>query len=409
MKLVSSNSNKLHLFLWFTKTIDHNLTQMKKKISLTFITLLFSTFLFSQNLAKISDDYNKRNLIEGNIPEKWEDGMRTSGDKGSYEWWYFDAHLHDGSTVVMTFYTKFMTDIKKPFNPYLTVSIDKADGSKISEKIYCDPEDFFASKDSCNVKMGNSYAEGNLKEYKIHIENEDINLTAVIKRTTQSWRPKTGHMVFGADESKEFNWVVPVPQGEMEIEYDYKGVTTKTVGSAYHDHNWGNFSMMKIFNHWYWSRAEIGPYNVIASEMISEKEFNNDNIITFNISKDGETVVDDGELVTLYRTYGKEHPTLKKDVSDDLIFVYNDPQTEYRYEYSLFREKTIVEVDLISASVGNGLKFKLAKMLTSIDPAYFRFTGKAEIRVYKSGKLIEKHTSNKAVWELMYFGDPVGK
>lgn len=374
---------------------------MKIKISLTLITLLFSTFLFSQKLAKISDDYNKRNLTEGNIPEKWEDGMRTSGDKGRYEWWYFDAHLQDGSTVVITFYTKFMTDIKKSFNPYLTVSIDKADGSKISEKFYCDPEDFFASKDSCNVKMGNNYVVGNLKEYKIHIENEDINLTAVIKRTTQSWRPKTGHMVFGADESKEFNWVVPVPQGEMEMEYNYKGVTTKTAGSAYHDHNWGNVSMMEIFNHWYWSRAEVGPYTVIASEMISEKEF--------NISKDGETVVDDGELVTLYRTYGKEHSTLKKDVSDDLIFIYEDPQSEYRYEYSLYRKNTIVEVDLIAASVGHGLKYRLAKMLTSIDPAYFRFTGKAEIRVFKSGNLIEKYTSNKAVWELMYFGNPVGK
>lgn len=374
---------------------------MKIKISLTLIILFFSTILFSQKLAKISDDYNKRNLTEGNIPEKWEDGMRTSGDKGSYEWWYFDAHLQDGSTVVITFYTKFMTDIKKPFNPYLTVSIDKADGSKISEKFYCDPEDFFASKDSCNVKMGNNYVVGNLKEYKIHIENEDINLTAVIKRTTQSWRPKTGHMVFGADESKEFNWVVPVPQGEMEMEYNYKGVTTKTAGSAYHDHNWGNVSMMEIFNHWYWSRAEVGPYTVIASEMISEKEF--------NISKDGETVVDDGELVTLYRTYGKEHSTLKKDVSDDLIFIYEDPQSEYRYEYSLYRKNTIVEVDLIAASVGHGLKYRLAKMLTSIDPAYFRFTGKAEIRVFKSGNLIEKYTSNKAVWELMYFGNPVGK
>lgn len=374
---------------------------MKIKISLTLIILFFSTILFSQKLAKISDDYNKRNLIKGNIPEKWEDGMRTSGDKGSYEWWYFDAHLQDGSTVVITFYTKFMTDIKKPFNPYLTVSIDKADGSKISEKFYCDPEDFFASKDSCNVKMGNNYVVGNLKEYKIHIENEDINLTAVIKRTTQSWRPKTGHMVFGADESKEFNWVVPVPQGEMEMEYNYKGVTTKTAGSAYHDHNWGNVSMMEIFNHWYWSRAEVGPYTVIASEMISEKEF--------NISKDGETVVDDGELVTLYRTYGKEHSTLKKDVSDDLIFIYEDPQSEYRYEYSLYRKNTIVEVDLIAASVGHGLKYRLAKMLTSIDPAYFRFTGKAEIRVFKSGNLIEKYTSNKAVWELMYFGNPVGK
>lgn len=359
--------------------------------------------------AKLSTDFKKYGLNETNIPEKWEDGMRTSGGKGSYEWWYFDAHLHDGSTMVITFYTKFMTSVDKALQPYLSVSIDKADGTNIKKSLYFEPDDFTASKDSCNIKMGNSYVVGNLKEYKIHIEDEEINLTAEIKRTTQSWRPKTGHMVFGVDESKEFNWVVPVPQGEIEINYNYKGSEAKTSGSVYHDHNWGNISMIELFNHWYWSRAEIGPYTVIASEMISEKEFNNDNIIVFNISKGGETVADNGELVTLYRTYGKMHPKLGKDVSDDLIFAYEDPQSGYRYEYSLFRENSIVEADLMSASLGTGFKYRLAKMLTSKDPAYFRFTGKAEIKVYKSDKLIEKYSSNKAVWELMYFGDPVGK
>jgi hypothetical protein len=31
------------------------------------------------------------------------------------------------------------------------------------------------------------------KTYKIHFEDEDINLTADITKTTESWRPKTGH------------------------------------------------------------------------------------------------------------------------------------------------------------------------------------------------------------------------
>jgi hypothetical protein len=52
-----------------------------------------------------------------------------------------------------------------------------------------------------------------------------------------------------------------------------------TSGSGYHDHNWGNNSIMELFNHWYWSRAEIGPYNVIASEMIAEKKNNESTIV----------------------------------------------------------------------------------------------------------------------------------
>jgi hypothetical protein len=44
------------------------------------------------------------------------------------------------------------------------------------------------------------------------------------------------------------------------------------------------------------------------------------------------------------------------------------------------------------------------KMLTKLDPAYFRFKGKAELRVYKGDVLVDKHISNTAVWELMHFG-----
>ena len=140
----------------------------------TFIKILFlsTSILFGQDLAKVSTDFEKYGLNETNIPEKWEDGMRTTGDKGTYEWWYFDAHLDDGSTIVITFYTKFMIAINKPLDPYVTVSIDKADGSTVKTELHCEPDDFNVSKDSCNIKMGNSYVVGNLKEYKIHIEDE---------------------------------------------------------------------------------------------------------------------------------------------------------------------------------------------------------------------------------------------
>jgi len=49
--------------------------------------------------------------ISKNPVETCEDGMRTTGKSGSYEWWYFDSRLEDGSTLVIVFYTK------SPLNP----------------------------------------------------------------------------------------------------------------------------------------------------------------------------------------------------------------------------------------------------------------------------------------------------
>lgn len=326
--------------------------------------------------------------------------------KGTYEWWYFDSHLNDGSTVVIIFYTKPFVDLKKGLTPYITISIDRPDGTSIQKQLISKADTFSSSKDSCNVVIGKNYFRGNLERYEIHFEDDELNITANIKRTTESWRPQTGHVVFGKDEAEYFAWVVPVPKGTADIKYQYKGIDVTLHGSCYHDHNWGNQNMMYLFNHWYWSRAEIGPYNVVASEMIAEKKFNKDNIVVFNISKDGKTIVDDGSKVKMYQTYGKMHPTLHKDVSDDLLFIYESPEDGKRYEVYYYRNKTIAEVDLLSTIITNKLKLRIAKMMTGFDGAYFRMTGKAEIRVFNNNRLIETYDSPKAVWELMYFGKP---
>jgi hypothetical protein len=89
---------------------------------------------------------------------RWYKNFRK---KGTYEWWYFDAHLDDGSTIVIVFFTKFMTNINKSLTPLVTLNIDKADGTKI-EKSFSVIQTI-SSKDSCNVKIGKNYFVGNLK------------------------------------------------------------------------------------------------------------------------------------------------------------------------------------------------------------------------------------------------------
>ena len=50
-------------------------------------------------------DYERLGLIPG-VNQPWEDGLRTAAADGTFEWWYFDAHLDDGSTVTVEFHTK---------------------------------------------------------------------------------------------------------------------------------------------------------------------------------------------------------------------------------------------------------------------------------------------------------------
>ncbi len=379
---------------------------MKKIFSFTLV-LLFPLFLNSQIQAKISSDFKKYNLNGLNQPEKWEDGMRTTGERGTFEWWYFDAHLDDGSTAVIVFLTKHYNKMKKPLLPMIKLDITKPDGTHIKKRIEYDDKLFLSSKDSCNVQIDKNYFIGNLKEYEIHFEDADLNLTAKIKRTTESWRPKTGYMEFGENTDEYFAWLVAVPGGLVEMEYTYAGNKHEAKGTCYHDHNWGNKNLVELFNHWYWTRTHIGPYTVIASEMITEDEYNNESIVVYDLSKNGKTIADNDDLVKAYRTHGKMHPKLDKDISDNLLFVYEDPKTNYRYEYSLSRKKTIVETDLLLNALGSkNLKYRLIRCLTGFDGAYFRFTGTSSIKVYEKDKLIESYSGDEAIWELMYFGKP---
>jgi hypothetical protein len=64
-----------------------------------------SHHLSSARFADKPEDSAKLGIQPGRI-EAFEDGMRTEGGPGGYEWWHFDSHLHDGSSLVIVFYTK---------------------------------------------------------------------------------------------------------------------------------------------------------------------------------------------------------------------------------------------------------------------------------------------------------------
>ncbi|RLD60722.1 MAG: hypothetical protein DRI95_15115 [Bacteroidetes bacterium] len=380
-----------------------------KKLSISLFLIFLFISVYAQNkkayVAGNPSDFKKYGLKSGNIPEIWEDGIRTGGKEGTYEWWYFDAHLDDGSKMVIVFYTKPFTEIKKGLIPFISINIDKPDGTTIKKAHYGKVKEFSASKKKCDIIIGKNYFRGDLKNYEIHFDDPELNIDVKIQRTTESWRPKTGHFMYG-NEGKYFAWLVPVPKGKADITYKYKGKTYTSTASCYHDHNFGNEHMLKLINHWYWSRAEIGPYNLIAAELISDKEFDSEPVVVFNISKNGKTIADNGEAVKLLRSYGKMQAIAKKPLSDKLKFVYETENSDIKYEYSLSRDKTIEEVKLLDALVKSKLKRGLAKMLTGFDGAYFRMSGNANLKVFKKDCLIEQYTSDKAVWELMYFGEP---
>src|SRR5437588_10372237 len=79
-------------------------------------------------LGSTPEDYNRIGIKPDDVLP-WEDGARTDGGPGTWEWWYFDANLDDGAKLVVVFSTKSFTDIERPLAPTIRIDLDLPDGT----------------------------------------------------------------------------------------------------------------------------------------------------------------------------------------------------------------------------------------------------------------------------------------
>jgi hypothetical protein len=57
----------------------------------------------------------------------WGSPAEVGGENGTEddaEWWYFDAHLDDGATLVVAFMNKDLAAPQKPLEPLIRLNLD---------------------------------------------------------------------------------------------------------------------------------------------------------------------------------------------------------------------------------------------------------------------------------------------
>ncbi|MDR1408693.1 MAG: hypothetical protein LBJ12_00135 [Oscillospiraceae bacterium] len=348
-------------------------------------------------LGTTPGQYKKLGLQKGRV-EQWEDGARTDGGPGSYEWWYFDSHLDDGTSLVLVYYTKRMMTPDKALAPYATIDLDTPDGQHFEERLEAEGIPFSASKDGCEVHIGPCYIKGNLDEYDIYFKNDVAETKVHLKSNVPPWRPETGHIFFGDEDESYFAWLPSVPEGNVEAEITVNGVTSTHTGTGYHDHNWGNVNMMKLMNHWYWGRARIGDYRVITSYIYGEKKYGYEEYPIFLIAKEGEHLADGGKYLTFTPSEEFINPETGKPVHGKMVYDYNDGEKHFRITYQ--RKSNIINYKMIDQLMG---LVRLGARLIGFDGAYHRFAGNVTLERLEGDTVAEKIDAS-AIWELMYFG-----
>lgn len=268
-----------------------------------------------ESMAKAQADGLAALGLDPTTVEVWEDGYRAAKAADStFEWWYFDCQFDDGSTLVVTFSNKPHTDPSGPLTPIVLIIRQLPDGSRIHLEPTFAADEFSASTEKCDVRIGPNRVSGDLDEYVLHVESEGLVADVTITRAAPSWRPGAGISYFDSKKDHYLAWVVPVPYGTVAATITENGSTTQVSGSAYHDHNWGNHLMGSFLDHWFWGRAHIADYTLVYVRMTTKGMLGlgSINIPTFYLAKGEEIVTDDLlplRLTTSDETAGPGHQT----------------------------------------------------------------------------------------------------
>jgi len=340
--------------------------------------------------------YKKIGAEKGRIAQ-WEDSYRTKGIKGAFEWWYFDSHLQDDSNLVITFFA----GNGKMGGPRIDVDYTLTDGSLISERITVSEDDFQASTESCDVRIGDCTFIGDLHTYNIYLKNENLEVNVQLVGNVPAWRPETGYIFFGNKDEHYFAWLPAIPEGTVNATITNKGKTSHLSGTGYHDHNWGNSMIMmtKMVNNWYWGRAKVGDYQVISSYITAGKKYDYKEFPIFMLAKNGQIIADDAEhFLRFSATDSYIDKDTKKPVYNCLIYDYDDGKQHYRITYQ--RKSDLTNKGKMGEITG--MKRLLMRMI-GLDSAYIRFSGEATVDMFEGDTVVES-VSAPAIWELMCVG-----
>jgi len=349
-------------------------------------------------IASSDADYARLGLARKDI-KPWEDGARTDDLPGSYEWWYFDAHLEDGTKLVVVFLDKDLAMPQKPLEPTIRLNLDLADGRSFEKVVTFDPAEWSSAKNHADVRIGENRFTGDLHTYRITATVDDIAVDITLEGEVPPWRPETGYMLFGEDRKREFSWLPSIPQGKVTAKYSIGDERHETMGTGYHDHNWGNVGMMEIIHDWYWGRGQAGPYSVIASSITAHEKYDYAAIPIFMLAKDGVLIGDDPSRLRFDALGTFIDSVTKKPVANITRYTYG--ADDERYVVTFTRHRDLLRSRMIEGL--HGVK-RVAAELLHFDGAYLRFSGEIRVEHYQGSEIVDQYVTADAIWELMYFG-----
>lgn len=294
-----------------------------------------------------------------------EDGRRTPRSADTFEWWYFDGLMDDGTVLVVWFGDNWIYGSHKR-----AVSIELTPPGKPTRRAmrtFDEPGSF--SSDRADIRIGPHRFEGDLDTYSIHVDPAEtgwVGCDLTLRRRVASYRPATGYVEAGR---QFFAWLVAVPEGAVTGTLTADGVTRQVTGSGYHDHNWGNVSPAKLFDNWWWGRGRGGGHTIIASEIHGKSAVGGTSVPLFFIGDEHQVEVNAfGPDVSSIEGAAVRHPdpNHKRPIGSGIAFATADGS---RAEFKI-SDHLLKSADLLA---DEPFAVRAAASAMSMKPWYTRF------------------------------------
>jgi hypothetical protein len=310
-----------------------------------------------------------------------DDGLHTDiGHRGKYEWWYFDAHLDSGHTLVVFFHAS------NP-NPGLEgkagieMVLLRPNGVR-AQRFFSHPKsDFAAARDKADVTVGPNTLRvelqaGELPVYEIRVDEPGFGCHLRYHSQVNGWKPGTGLSQFG--DLGYFGWVVPCPRAQVEGTITDGGQTIPVRGLGYHDHNWLNFPFPSIIRYWMWGRIYSDHHSAAYACIQCNEKVGNHMVKVLMLAEGKEVILSTGEF----------------DFSQD-DFEYNS-KAKYAFPKKItiaapgglavtLRMHSLLEAVDMLESFSPVLRV-LARHVLKIKPGYFRLVSDFELDVRQAGR-----------------------
>ena len=324
-----------------------------------------------------------------------DDALHIERARGAYEWWYFDAHLDTGHTVVVFFHAA-NPNPGMGGKPGVEIVLIRPDGRKTQVFAPCKKKDFIASRERPDVRIGTQYMrvtgrDGGLPVYEISAEAEGLGCKLTYRALVNGWKPGTGFSHFGS--MGYFAWVVPFVRATVSGTITDGGATLPVTGVGYHDHNWLNFQFPRIINYWMWGRIYSESFSVSYAFIRCNRKMDDHAVKVLMLAQGKDVVLSTGEYEFTPSDF--EYNERAKHSFPRSLLIRVPGEAEVRMSV-----KEVLEAEDMLNNFGPVLRF-LAKHIIRLKPGYFRLASDFTVTVTRGRKTLSE--KGRTLHEIVMF------